>query len=330
MNYNKLPLLLLGSLLVGDSAHLRAEDTSWSDTDRFDLSYRMGFNISTKFRNIGTPALANNPSVTGLSYQNGFVSADNTGNAGGLTTFWGYQNANQVVDNNSSLVMRSSNSGDLGSSVDNPQNGLELTYAHEIGHSEKVRWGIEAAFNWTDFSANQSGVPPAGAMAVDAFPLGYSPPQAPYTGTPNAGPFTPLLGTTPTRLPVTVSSSLEAEFYGLRLGPYLDLPLSKRLLVTFSAGVALSYVDGDYKFTETYTTPAGASVSTSGHASSFSPVWGGFVGAQVSLKLSDHLSVFTGLMYQGAESYVLQAVDKEAEIDLSGALYWSTGFSYSF
>src|ERR1035441_5594854 len=88
MNYNKLPLLLLGSLLVGDSAHLRAEDTSWSDTDRFDLSYRMGFNISTKFRNIGTPALANNPSVTGLSYQNGFVSADNTGNAGGLTTFY--------------------------------------------------------------------------------------------------------------------------------------------------------------------------------------------------------------------------------------------------
>ena len=268
--------------------------------------------------------------MTGLSYQNGFVGTDKTGNAGGLTTFWGYQNANQVVDNNNSLVMRSSNSGDLGSSVDNPQHGLELTYSHEIGHSEKVRWGIEAAFNWTDFSANQSGVASAGVLAVDAFPLGYSPPQAPYTGTPNAGPFIPLLGTTPTRLPVTVSSSLEAEFYGLRLGPYLDVPISKRLLLTFSAGVALTYVDGDYKVTETYTMPSGANVSVSGHASSFSPVWGGFVGAQLSLKLSNHLSVFTGLLYQGAETYELQAGDKAAEIDLSGALYWSSGLSYSF
>ncbi len=330
MNYNKLTLLLVGTGLFGGAASLRAEDPLWPETDRFDLSYRMGFNISTKFRNIGTSALANNPSVTGLSYQNGFVGTDSTVNAGDLTTFWGYQSANQVVDNNNSLVMRSSNSGDLGSSVDNPQHGLELTYAHEISRSEKVRWGIEIAFNWTDFSANQSGAAPVGVLAVDAFPLGYNPPQAPYTGIQNAGPFTPLLGATPTRLPATVCSSLEANFYGLRLGPYLDVPLSKRLLLTFSAGVALTYVDGNYKFTETYATPGGDRKSVSGQASSFSPVWGGFVSAKVALKLTDHLNVFTGLIYQGAESYLLQAGDKAAEIDLSGALYWSSGVSFSF
>jgi len=104
MNDKVTTLLLTGISLFCDVPSLHADDTSWLDTDRIALGYRVGFNISAKFRNLGSAPLANNPSVTGLSYQDGFVGTDNTGNAGGLTSFWGYENANQVVDTDQSVA----------------------------------------------------------------------------------------------------------------------------------------------------------------------------------------------------------------------------------
>jgi hypothetical protein len=207
---------------------------------------------------------------------------------------------------------------------------LELSYNREFARYSRVQWGMEAALNWANFSARQVTGPAAGLLALYAFPLGYTPPQAPFTGTPNAGPFTPLLGTTPTRLPATISSSLEASLYGFRLGPYLDVPLGKRVLLSFSAGMAIMIVDGKYDSAESYTTPGGMTVTSIDRASEASPVLGGFVGVQASLKLREHMNVFTGLQYQGSDSYKLSARDKEARIDFSGAIYWSCGMGFSF
>lgn len=331
MNDKVTILLLTGISLFCDVPSLHADDTSWLDTDRIALGYRVGFNISAKFRNLGSAPLANNPSVTGLSYQDGFVGTDNTGNAGGLTSFWGYENANQVVDNNGYLLMRSSNPGALGSTVDNgPYHGLELSYNHELARSKKMRWGIGGAFNWTDFAASQEAAVSSGVVAVDAFPLGYSPPQPPFTGTPNATPFAPLLGTTPNRLPVTVSSRLEASLYGLRAGPYLDVPLNNRMLITFSGGLALTIVDGEYHHSESVSTPGGTTMTISDRTSKVSPELGGFVGVQGSVRLAEHISVFAGLQYQGTNRYISRVADTEAQIDFGGAIYGSAGVNFSF
>ena len=331
MKFKELILSAAGTVLSGGGACLHADDSLWTSHDRLGLGYQMGFNISAKFQTSGSTPFPNNPSVTGLSYQDGFVGTDNTGNAGGLTSYWGYQNANQAVDNNNYLVMRSVNSGALGSSVDDaPYHGFELSYNHEFARYECVRWGMESALGWTDFSARQLTAPTSGLLSMDAFPLGYNPPQAPFTGTPNAGPFTPLLGTTPTRLPATVLSRLEASLYGFRLGPYLDVPLGRRVLLSFSAGLAVAIVDGEYVATESYTTPGGMTVTATDRASEANPVLGGYVGVQTSLKLREHLNVFTGLRYQGSDTYRLSAGDKEARIDFSGAFSWSCGLSFSF
>ena len=331
MNYKKLNLpLVVAAVFVGTTC-LSADDTTWPEKDRFGLSYRMGFNISTKFRNLGAPPLANNPSVTGRSYQDGFVGSDDTGNAGDLTTFWGYQNASQAQDGNAVLVMRSANSGTIGRDVDDsPYHGLELTYNHEFSRHEHVRWGIEAAFSWTDFSARQTAIATASVLTMDAFLLGYTPPEAPYTGPVSAGPFTPLLGTAPSQLPVTVASSLDAAIYGFRLGPYLDVPLSKCLLLTFSAGFALTIVDGDFYYAESYRTPGGTTLGSAGRASETDALVGGFVGAQLALKIGKHVNAVTSLQYQGTDSYSLRAGDKEVDVDFSGALYWTCGLNFSF
>lgn len=331
MNYKKLTLPLVVAAFFGSITCLRADDTIWPEQDRIGLNYRMGFNISTKFRNLGAAPAANNPSFNGRSYQDGFVGTDDTGNAGDLTTFWGYQNASQVQDGNAVLLMRSANSGTINREVDDsPYHGLELTYNHEFARNDTWRWGIEAAFNWTDFSARQTAIAPTSVLTVDAFPLGYEPPQAPYTGPFSAGPFTPLLGTTPTQLPVTVASSLDAALYGFRLGPYLDVPLSKCLLLTLSAGLAVTIVDGEYSYAESSRTPGGTLLSSAGRASATDAVFGGFVGLQASLKLGKHVNAFTGLQYQGSDSYKIRAGDKEAEIDFSGAMFWTVGLSFSF
>jgi hypothetical protein len=79
MNYKDPTLLLVvGTVLSGGVTLLRADDSLWADHDRLELGYRMGFNISARFRKFGSTAFPNNPSVTGLSYQDGFVGTDNT------------------------------------------------------------------------------------------------------------------------------------------------------------------------------------------------------------------------------------------------------------
>jgi hypothetical protein len=331
MKIRAFSLPLAGTLLCGGLVSARAQDADWPKSDRLSLGYRMAYNITTKFGNSGAPALANNPSVTGRSYVDGFVGTDDTQNVGGVTTHWGYQGADQVQDNNGLLLMRSANAGQLGGDIaDGPHSSLELAWQHELVRNSTVRWGIEVAVNWGAFSARQNTVADPGVLTVDAFGLGYTPPEAPYVGLVGAGPNTPLLGVSPSALPVSVESSLEADLYGVRLGPYLDLPLCKWAALTVSAGLAVTVMDGCYSFTESYRTPGGTAVGTTGGASRTSTLWGGYVGVQLSFRVAEHWNVFTGIQYQGTGSYTVAAGDKQAEVNFGGALYSSVGLSWLF
>src|SRR5712672_4060131 len=90
-------LLCLGLSLVGLSVVAQTND---APENRFNLSYRAGFNIKADFKNLGRPGLPGGPSVTGLSYEDGFVRPNSEPNDLGLSWNWGYQNANQVVGDN--------------------------------------------------------------------------------------------------------------------------------------------------------------------------------------------------------------------------------------
>ncbi len=335
MKYNQIAIPLAGTLLVGAAGILRADDSAnndlWPEKNRVQLGYRMGWNMSLKLKNIASPTAANNPSVNGKSYTDGFVGTDDTGNAGGLTTYWGYQNAGQVVDGNNYLVMHNSGNGQLGSALGNDQNsGMELSWDHELLRFKHVRFGIEAAFNWQAVSMQQAFAAPSGVLGADAFPLGYTPPSAPYTGTATSGPFTPLLGTTPAGLPVTVLANFDANLYGFRLGPYMDVPVNKWLLFSASAGATLTLVDSSFSYGQSYSTPGGTGFSSGAHVENFDTVFGGYAGVQATVKLTKQLNVFTGLQYQFSDSYTVRAGDKQAELDFGNAFFWTLGLSYSF
>ena len=163
MKTKMLPSLLAGSMLFSAQFDAEAQPNDSAFKNRFGLSYRIGFNVGATFRNLGAPTFANTPSVNGVACEDGFVGTDSTGNAGNLTTHWGYVNANQPQNGNADLVLHSSQPGvifkDMG---DDPIHGFEFSFARELGGGQKVRCGLEAAFSWADLKFRESGTPPIG------------------------------------------------------------------------------------------------------------------------------------------------------------------------
>src|SRR5580698_4129649 len=73
------------------------------DPNRFSFGPRFGLNYKANFHD--TASYFNNvnpgPAAGGSNhlYNDGYVRVDQSGDAGGLTTYWGYQNPSQAVAN---------------------------------------------------------------------------------------------------------------------------------------------------------------------------------------------------------------------------------------
>src|SRR2546423_15594441 len=72
-----------------EPSRIKAETDPPASLNRFGLSYRMGFNISAKFKNLGGYPILSNPGLTPdgqpWNYDNGYVLEDKQGNASSLT-----------------------------------------------------------------------------------------------------------------------------------------------------------------------------------------------------------------------------------------------------
>ena len=339
---NKTSFLLIGPValawLVASSA-LAAENPNPApqarleqpaDPNRFGLSYRFGLNISARFKNVGlSPAAAPGAAVGSVdhTYNDGYVKVDISGNAGGETWNWDYSSASQVHGNN--VVLSASNPGDLARNVDgDPQHGLELTFNRELGRLAYCPWGVEAAFGFTDLTFRNRATVTGGPLTVDAYAVGEGPVPLPPQGT-YAGPG-PLLFDTPARLPVTVASRLDGAMYGFRLGPYLEIPLGKRVAFTLSGGLAVAVVETDFSFQQSYAAPDNTTVSQS-HAGSHSDVLaGGFLAGNFSCRVTKALTVFAGAQYQNTGTYTHSLADKRAEMDLSQCVFVTAGLGLAF
>src|SRR5690349_2363534 len=78
--------------------------------NRFGVSYRMGFNISARFKNLGGYTAGTNPgaAIAGIdhNYDDGYNRVDSSTNSNNSTWNWGYQTASQISGN--SVTMSSS------------------------------------------------------------------------------------------------------------------------------------------------------------------------------------------------------------------------------
>lgn len=342
---------------MGEAAARLIEQPANTHLNQVRLSARMGYNISARLDNLGSagqsfpqPPPPKDPtqhfqSATGVTYLDGYVGIDESGNAPlpgqtqGRTFYWGFARQDQIADLNQdgtadTLLLTHSASGSLLQQFKNdPQPGLEISYARQLGQrADGSTLGIETAFSYTSLDLNSHGIADPRVLGVDAFSLG-NPPIVPPSVVPYTGPYqleppfgAPSIYDTPTHLPVSVDASFDAAIYGFKLGPYFEFPLAKRLSFALSGGFNLLIADSELRIQQSGPGLASRSVSES----SLGVLPGCYAAGRLSLTASDSVNVFTGLQYESNGHHTQSLAGKRLDIDFWNALYWTFGVSYSF
>ncbi len=311
--------------------------TYLNSTNRVTLSLRFGLNVSGKFKG---PSSINFPTsfplATGrrtpngdpYNYDNGYVLTDISGNAGNQSWYWGYDNSSQVntADNTISFdrttVPGRMPAGGADRSDDSARLGAELAYSYEIGTKEDwhgFRYGIEAAINYMpiEFSANtQNSVMLTRLTDTYSYTPGTTPPgygessELPYQGTfqgPNFVINVPPVSSVSTLVPgatFLIQQKFDANLWGIRIGPYVEMPLSKRWSLHLSGGLAAGLLDGNASWRETFVMPDNtASVSRTGGGDNTELLWGYYVNLQAAYQFNDRWGLEAGVQFQDLGVY---------------------------
>jgi len=118
---------------------------------------------------------------------------------------------------------------------------------------------------------------------------------------------------------------LNANLFGMRLGPYVDLPLGEKWMITLNGGFALVAVNSDFKFSDSV---LGRTARGSDSQTDLLP--GGFVGAKVSFQVAPSTRIFAGAEYQAVGDFTQDAGGRRARLDLGNSVFMRAGVSFSF
>jgi hypothetical protein len=127
---------------------------------------------------------------------------------------------------------------------------------------------------------------------------------------------------------VTGKRSFDADLFGFRVGPYLEVPLGEDLMLTLSGGLALACVNSDFSFNETVAFPGVVPVAGSGSHNDLQV--GGYAAGNVAYKFNAAWGVFGGVQFQDVGKYSHQESGRKAVLDLSQTLFVVFGASYAF
>ena len=328
-----LTLMLAAGLSVSEVHAMDRVDNP--NPNWFSLGPQFGLNIQTRFNYVGgaAPGPATGGGVN-RTYDDGYVHVDSSGNAGGQTWNWGYQNASQVQGNN--LVMHSGAANVNGDLNHDLPVGFDLAFGRDLGSAPGGKWGLQAAFDYTYVSVRSSQTFSGTGTAIsDAYSLGTTiPPQAPYSGSFN-GPG-PLLGDSPTRtsaaeaVMITGSHSLDADVFALRLGPYYEAILAKRWSVRLGGGVALGVAHLDYSYNETVAVGPATTFNNAGSTSGEEFNAGAYAEGRLTFSVTDHTRLFAGAQYEYLGTFSRNAGNEQVQLDMDAAVFILFGFQWNF
>ena len=338
MKKSFIPLTLAlasGSLITSAHAQEKAPDhSSW-----FSLGPQFGLKLNAKFNHIGNVNSTSPGPATGgglnRTYNDVFVKLDSSGNGGGQTWNWGYQNSSQVQGD--AVVMHAATpvNGTL-SDNDDPQPGFDLAFGHDLGSAPGGKWGLSAAFDFTTVSIHQhQSLAGSSTLISDAFSLNGQPaPDAPYTGS-FGGPGQ-LLGDAPARsstiqsVLITGDHTLEAQLFVLRGGPYYEFNFGERWSGRLGAGLALGVADMKYSFNETLNFGGGSTVNNAGASEGAEFQAGAYLEGRVLYALTDNWSLFAGAQYEYLGKFSHNAGSEQAQLDMNCGVYVLFGFQWSY
>ena len=126
------------------------------------------------------------------------------------------------------------------------------------------------------------------------------------------------------------SRDFSANLFSIRLGPYVEIPLSRSIAFTLSGGLALMYVNSEFSYNETVTIPGVGSVEHQASGSGNGLLTGVYVAGNFSVALSDSWSLVAGAQFEDLGRYTQNLDGKQAILDLSKSIFVTVGLSYSF
>jgi hypothetical protein len=310
---------------------------SLDNPNRFFLGPRFGMNFKADFHNNASYFNTVNPGLVAggadHTYNDGYVLVDSSGNAGGLTWNWGYQNSSQVAGD--TMQFHAIHSSSSSSATDNPQYGAELVYQRVIGRLPFLSsgcWGLEAGFGFTDLDLRNNRNRTM-SVTTDTFPLnGVLPPSAGYNGT-FVGPGA-LLGDTPTRTTefaaLTSNQKLSGQMFSIRLGPFAEWNFTPKLSLDASVGLTLAPTMVDYDFSETGSLAGGGTFEASGHSSKTELLYGPYVSGMLRYDFTKSWGVYVGAQFQSLTDSEQSIGTHTARLDLGATVYVTAGASWRF
>jgi len=293
-----------------------------------------GFNIKADFTMTGTFGIGG---TTGI-YDDGYVLTDSTGNAGGLTGYWGYQNANQI--SGTSLLMHRATSFSVlngnSSGDDSPYIGLDVAYGDSYWYWEHAKIGWEFGFGFLPIHiAGQASV--SVKQTVDSYDItGVLMPPPGYQGGYDASGETALIGSSPTsstggNVTGTTSESLDVMLYTFRLGPTLYWNLCRPIGLYVGAGPAVGIVSGDLSSSGVITLSDGTTAQYNAtHSNGTGLVYGGYVNATLVYHAVDGGDFYLGAQYMPLNGMTISGNGASGHLDLSGQVYITAGINWPF
>ena len=336
----------LAALWAGQAQCAEVND-DW--TRNFRLGAQLLFNVKANFT-LNGPITVNrqSPGPVGVPGQNhyyddGYVLVDNTGNAGGDTSYWGYTYASQIDSTdpqNPQLVMKSVRAYEASEQYSDSAGvspGLDVAYGSQIRDWNSVRIGWEAGYQFTPFTfKDPTTLNTVFLRDVQAFNLGgIAVPPAPYSGGPSGiGPSIPDIAyrRNDEIVPGTITGAreLDVNLHALRAGATVFWRFQPRWALTGSLGPAMGLVPGSYTYNETFTFNDGTTAGESGDMSHTEVVFGGYVSAVLHYRVVSSADIYLGGQFMGLTSAEFGNSQREASLDLGATFALSLGVNWPF
>lgn len=336
--------LLLGSAGMTLGAGAAHAEGDW--TRRFRVGLVTAVNVEAEFTFGGAFNLSgNNPGAPGVSgvdhfYDNGQVRVDDTGNAGGYTTFWSYQDAGQYDALNETLTFNGTTSFALqGSDVTNteePYFGLDLAYGGRLTDVGTGVLGWEFGFSVMPMNFEDTDPHPVLAERVTHrfSTAGIVVPQAPYSGSssgigPAISDVATEIGTSISPGLLTGSRELEALYFDFRLGPNLQWHLGGRWAASLGGGVAMGLVSGEYTFNEQIEFNNGTTLNRGGESST-KLTFGGWGEGMIYWRSDQKAELYLGVQYSALGDATFGSGGREVRLKLGNGIRFLAGIHWIF
>ena len=322
----------------------------------------MQFNLKASFTDARTPLsdaagqFADGYVLLGSNTSTSTNAGVVTANPGSTTWNWGYQRADQVSGNELTLTRYDQvpRVGTLDGSGGSTTYGGELWAMYELYsfrsfNKRTAHWGVEAGYGFTTFDASASGsVSGTATRRQSVYSLGGIVPPSPgyqggYFGPVPGGPGAPVIDFNPLRssnLQAAGVNSLNAavstDLHSIKLGPWVELPVTDRLTVGLGAGFCTMYAQADLRFSESTTFAgnpaefgvASENLSVSATREDWRP--GMYARALVDFAITPNWSVFAGGDIQSNSDLNFSAQGRGASVQLGSVFGAMAGVQFKF